>query len=107
MALRDKPKGRGDVRRSVAAGGFSQAVIPAKGEAREPETVLQPARNFEMDPGCRLSRGASGVTRGGPALHVAPPTMLSLGEPDAESAALYHRGFLCDGLGRATSQVAS
>ena len=47
--LRGSPKG--DERRSCDAGGFSLNVIPAKGEAREPGTICEPVRNFEMDPG--------------------------------------------------------
>ena len=61
---RNRPRlgGRGDSLWCGDADGFSQTVIPAKGEAREPGTMYQPVRDFEMGPGCRLSRGSSGVT---------------------------------------------
>jgi len=63
------------------AGGFSHNVIPAKGEAREPGSIPRPVPGFEMDPGCRLLRGSSGVTRGGAAPSAILPRTSSLGEP--------------------------
>ena len=51
MALRDKPKGRGDGEWYSDLGGFSQTVIPAKGEAREPGSIPQPVLSLSMDPG--------------------------------------------------------
>ena len=47
--------------------GFSPNVIPAKGEAREPGSMYQPVRDFDMDPGRCLLRGSSGVTGSGAA----------------------------------------
>ncbi len=37
-----------------ADGTVPPAVIPAKGEAREPGSIHQPAPSGDMDPGCRL-----------------------------------------------------